>query len=71
MAKGSLADRLAVAQSSTSTSEELKLIRDMRRRSPKLGMIEFGQATAARVYPRPESCFRVMRKLGSFGEKAT
>ena len=45
--------------------EELKLIRDMRRRNPKLGMIEFWWRLKQRGYTRrPESLFRGMRKLG-------
>lgn len=47
--------------------EELKLIRDMRRRNPKLGMIELWCRLRQRGYTRrPESLFRVMRKLGMF-----
>jgi transposase InsO family protein len=50
--------------------EELKLIRDMRRRNPKLGMIEFWCRLRQRGYTRrPESLFRVMRKLGMFPAK--
>ena len=50
--------------------EELKLIRDMRRRNPKLGMIEFWWRLKQRGYTRrPESLFRVMRKLGMFPAK--
>ena len=50
--------------------EELKLIRDMRRRNPKLGMIEFWSRLRQRGYSRrPESLFRVMRKLGMFPAK--
>ena len=47
------------------TEAELKLIRDMRRRNPKLGMIELWHRLRQRGYTRrPESLFRVMRKLG-------
>ena len=50
--------------------EELKLIRDMRRRNPKLGMIEFWSRLRQRGYSRrPESLLRVMRKLGMFPTK--
>jgi transposase InsO family protein len=50
--------------------EELKLIRDMRRRNPKLGMIELWCRLRGRGYTRrPESLFRVMRKLGMFAAK--
>lgn len=46
---------------------ELKLIRDMRRRNPKLGMIELWHRLRKRGYTRcPESLFRVMRKMGMF-----
>ena len=43
---------------------ELKLIRDMRRRNPTLGMIELWHRLRQRGYTRcPESLFRVMRKM--------
>ena len=46
---------------------ELKLIRDMRRRNPHLGMVELWHRLRQRGYTRrPESLFRVMRKLGLF-----
>ena len=49
------------------TEEELKLIRDMRRRNPDLGMVELWHRLRKRGYSRrPESLFRVMRKLGMF-----
>ena len=49
------------------TEAELKLIRDMRRRNPSLGMIELWHRLRQRGYARrPESLFRVMRKLGMF-----
>ena len=49
------------------TEAELKLIRDMRRRNPKLGMIELWHRLRKRGYSRcPESLFRVMRKMGMF-----
>ena len=49
------------------TEEELKLIRDMRRRNPCLGMVELWHHLRQRGYARrPESLFRVMRKLGLF-----
>lgn len=49
------------------TEDELKLIRDMRRRNPQLGMIELWSRLKKRGYTRcPESLFRVMRKLGMF-----
>lgn len=49
------------------TQEELKLICDMRRRNPSLGMIELWHRLKLRGYTRrPESLFRVMRKLGLF-----
>ena len=49
------------------TQAELKLIRDMRRRNPHLGMVELWHRLRQRGYTRrPESLFRVMRKLGLF-----
>ncbi len=48
------------------TEAELKLIRDMRRRNPKLGMIELWHRLNLRGYTRRlESLFRVMRKNGT------
>ena len=47
------------------TEAELKLIRDMRRRNPKMGLIELWYRLRRRGYTRrPESLFRVMRKIG-------
>ena len=47
------------------TEEELKLIRDMRRRNPTLGLPELWYRLCKRGYTRrPESLFRVMRRLG-------
>ena len=52
------------------TEAELKLIRDMRRRNPGLGMVELWHRLRQRGYTRrPESLFRVMRKLGMFPQK--
>ena len=49
------------------TEAELKLIRDMRRRNPDLGIVELWHRLGKRGYTRrPESLFRVMRKLGLF-----
>ena len=49
------------------TAAELKLIRDIRRRNPELGMIELWHRLRQRGYTRrPESLFRVMRKMGLF-----
>ena len=49
------------------TEAELKLIRDLRRRNPNLGMIELWHRLRKRGYTRcPESLFRVMRKMGLF-----
>ena len=48
----------------------MKLIRDMRRRNPNLGMVELWHRLRQRGYTRrPESLFRVMRKLGLFSRK--
>lgn len=52
------------------TEDELKLIRDMRRRNPELGMIELWHRLKKRGYIRcPESLFRVMRKTGLFPQE--
>ena len=52
------------------TEAELKLIRDMRRRNPQLGLVELWNRLKQRGYTRrPESLFRVMRKLGMFPQK--
>ena len=49
------------------TEAERKLIRDMRKRNPTLGMVELWHRPRKRDYiRRPESLFRVMRKLGMF-----
>ena len=49
------------------TQAELKLIRDMRRRNPTLGLNEFWDRLRRRGYTRrPESLYRVMRRLGMF-----
>ena len=51
------------------TEEELKLIQDMRRRNPELGMTELWHRLKKRGYTRrPESLFRVMRRLNMFPE---
>ena len=47
------------------TEAELKLIRDMRRRNPDLGMVELWHRLRKRGYTRrPESLFRLLRKTG-------
>ena len=49
------------------TDEELKLIRDIRRRNPTLGMCEVWYRLRKHGYTRcPESLFRVMRREGMF-----
>ena len=49
------------------TEAEIKLIKDMRRRNPSLGMIELWHRLKKRGYTRrPESLFRLMRRLGLF-----
>ena len=49
------------------TEAELKLIRDMRRRNPELGMIELWHRLRQWGYTRClESLFRIMRKMGMF-----
>jgi len=52
------------------TDDEIKLIKNMRRRNPSLGMIELWHRLRKRGYTRrPESLFRIMRRLGMFPEK--
>lgn len=52
------------------TEAELKLIWSIRRRNPSLGLIELWHRLRLRGYARrPESLFRVMRKLGMFPQK--
>jgi len=52
------------------TDAEIKLIRDMRRRNPELGLIELWFRLKKRGYKRrPESLYRAMRRLGMFPEK--
>lgn len=54
------------------TEAELKMIRDMRRRNPNLGMVELWHRLKERGYTRrPESLFRVVRKLGMFQPQKT
>lgn len=49
------------------TESEIKLITDMRRRNPKMGLIEFWFRLRNRGYTRrPESLYRVMRRHGMF-----
>jgi transposase InsO family protein len=51
------------------TEAELKLIQDMHRRNPKLGLIELWHRLRKRSYTRrPESLYRVMRKMGMFSD---
>ena len=52
------------------STQKRKRIRDMRRRNPRLGLIELWHRLKLRgCTRRPESLFRVMRKLGLFPEK--
>jgi len=52
------------------TTEEIKWIKDMRRRNPELGMIELWIRLRKRGYTRhPGSLYRVMRRLGMFTQK--
>lgn len=62
----------APQSSNQHTEAELKLIRDMRRRNPTLGMLELWHRLRQRDYTRcPESLFRVLRKMSLFSaEKA-
>lgn len=49
------------------TPEEIKLIRDMRRRNPDIGMVDLWHRLRKRGYTRcVDSLFRMMRKLGMF-----
>jgi transposase InsO family protein len=49
------------------TGEEIKLIKNLRRRNPTLGMIELWFRACRRGYTRrPESMFRLMRRLGLY-----
>ncbi len=49
------------------TEAELKLIRDVRRRNPKLGMLELWHRLRLNGYTRrPGSLYRVMRRMGYF-----
>jgi len=51
------------------TDDELKLIRDMRRRSPQLGLIDLWCRLRARGYVRcPESLYRVLKRTGTLPE---
>ena len=52
------------------TPEELKLIHDMRRRNPKLGMVEFWCKLRKRGYTRClESLWRVLKREGLIAVK--
>ena len=52
------------------TQAELKLIHDMRRRNPKLGMVEFWCKLRNRGYSRTiESLYRVLKREGLITEK--
>ncbi len=52
------------------TAQELKRISDMRRRNPTLGMVELWHRLKKGGYTRrPESLFRVMRRMGLFPVK--
>ena len=54
------------------TEAEIKLIKDMRKRNPRLGMIELWCRLRERGYTRcPEGLFRVMRRLGYFKANKT
>jgi transposase len=51
------------------TEEEITLIRNLRRRNPALGLTELWWRAKKRGYSRrPESMFRLMRRLGLIGE---
>ena len=62
--------RLPHSHPNQHTEAELKQIRDMRRRNPDLGLIELWHRLKQIGYTRrPESLFRVMRKLGMFPQE--
>ena len=62
--------RLLHSHPNQHTEAALKLIRDIRRRNPDLGMLELGHKLRQRDYTRrPESQYRVMRNLGLFSPK--
>ena len=68
----SLADRSKRPHSHPNqhTEAELKLIRDMRRRNPALGLSDLWCRLRERGYTRcPESLFRVLKRLGKLPEK--
>lgn len=49
------------------TDEEIRLVKNLRRRNPTLGMIELWFRACKRGYSRrPESMFRLMRRLGLY-----
>ena len=51
------------------TEAELKLIRDMHRRNPRLGLIDLWCRLRERGYARcPESLYRVLKRMGAFSE---
>ena len=53
------------------TEAELKLIRDMRRRNPKLGLIDLWCRLRERGYTRcPESLYRVLKHMGALPESS-
>ena len=52
------------------TAEEIQLVKNLRRRNPQLGMVELWHRLRKRGYTRrPESLFRLMRRLGMFPPK--
>lgn len=52
------------------TPDELRLIQNMRRRNPDLGIIELWHRLKKRGYTRrPESLYRVMKRLGMFKQQ--
>ena len=54
------------------TAEEIQLVKNLRRRNPELGMVELWHRLCKRGYTRrPESLFRLMRRLGMFPSTKT
>ena len=54
------------------TEQEIKLLKNLRRRNPTLGMTELWLRARKRGYTRrPESMFRLMRRLGLYSQPKT
>lgn len=63
--------RRPLSHPSQHTEAELKLLRDMRRRNPTLGLIDLWCRLRKRGYTRcPESLYRMLKRLGALPEKS-